>query len=119
MAQIDEPQAYECTPSSLLASNPCVACLSEKEMLAVLVGILATYNEQTVAEVMSESACFTCMSRKQMLQALVTIMGNELLGQEHTPQEVIDNMHCLVCATDQQLYAALLYQLCNLEILPV
>ena len=113
MANVLVPIAYDCDPSSLLASNPCLACLSEKELLAVLVGIIATANGDTPAEVMEASKCFTCMSKKQMLQALATILGNNLLGEGHSPQEVIDEQHCLVCATEQQLLAALLYQICN------
>lgn len=112
MALVDV-NSFVCTPSSLLASTPCLKCLSEHEMLAVIVGILAIGVGKTNAEAMSDSACFTCMSRKQMLQAIVTILGNQLLGDEHTPQEVVDTYHCLVCATDTQLLAAILQMLCS------
>jgi hypothetical protein len=112
---LGDPQAYDCTPSSLLASTPCLKCLSEHEMLAVLVGIMALYAEKDIPTVMEESACFTCMSKKEMLQALVTIFGNDLLGDSHSAQDVVDEYHCLVCATDLQLRAALLKLLCDLE----
>ena len=107
-----ETQAYVCTPSSMIDSSPCLSCLSEHEMLAVIVALIALATEKTTAEVMSDSACFTCLSRKQMLQALVTKLGNDLLGERHTVQEVIDSYHCLVCVPDQQLLAAILQQLC-------
>lgn len=109
---LDDPQGYDCTPSSLLASTPCLSCLSEHDMLAVIVGIFAVALDKTIPEIMDEGACFSCMSKKQMLQALATILGNQLLGEEHTAQEVIDEMHCLVCVPDQQLLAAILRMFC-------
>jgi hypothetical protein len=104
---------YECTPSSLLASSPCLACISEKEMLAVIVGIVAINTEQEIADIMKASACFTCMSKKQMLQALVTVLGNQLLGEETSAEEVVEDIKCLQCASEKQLLAAILYQFCS------
>lgn len=106
------PLAFECTPDSLLKSTPCVACLSEHELLAVIVGILSLAASKTVAEAMSDSACFTCLSDKQLLQALVVKIGNDALGEEHTVSEVVDQFHCLVCATPKQLKAAIIQLLC-------
>lgn len=113
MALVDT-NAYVCTPSSLLASTPCLQCLSEHEYLAVIVGIMAISAGKTTAEAMTDSNCFACgMSRKQMLQAVVTILGNQLLGERYSAQDVVDSYHCLVCATDTQLLAAILQMLCN------
>ena len=106
-------KAFVCTPSSLLASNPCLACISEKDMLAVLVGIFAISEGHTIADVMRDSACFTCMSKKQMLQGLVTLLGSEILGERTSVAEVIDTIKCLQCASKQQLLAAILYLLCH------
>ena len=108
-----QEQAFTCTPSSLIASSPCLACLSEKEMIGALVGIAAISAEVEIPAVLKASACFDCLSKKQMLQALVTIAGNDLLGEETTPQEVIDDIVCLECAGEKKLLAALLYLLCN------
>lgn len=104
--------AYDCTPSSLVASNPCLACLPKKTLIAALVGVIAMAAEKDQAELLVDSACFMCLSEKQMLQAVVTMFGNDLLS-EHTAQDVIDEYHCLVCASQKQLLAALLYLLCN------
>jgi hypothetical protein len=104
--------AYDCTPSSLVASNPCLACLPEKTLLAALVGVIAIAAEKEQAALLVDSACFMCLSEKQMLQALVTIVGNDMLT-DSTVQDVIDEYHCLVCASQKQLLAALLYLLCN------
>lgn len=104
--------AFDCTPSSLLASSPCLKCLSEHEMLAVIVGILGLSAGKTNAEILSDSACFTCMSKKEMLQALVTKLGNDLLSDRYTVQDIIDQYHCLLCANDTQLRAAIIQLLC-------
>lgn len=113
MASIIQERAYVCTPSSLLASTPCLACLSEKEMLAAIVGIFAVHADLEVATVLKSSACFTCMSKKQMLQALVTILGNQLLGENNTVEEIIDSIRCLECSSEKQLLAAILYLICG------
>ena len=113
MAQFRDPQAYVCTPSSLLASNPCLACLSEKELLAALLGVLTLSDELHIPDVLKNSACFTCLSKKQMLQALVTIMGNNLLGEAGDVPAVIEEIKCLECASEKQILAALLYLICN------
>lgn len=116
MPDINDQNAYICTPSSLLASSPCLACLSSKQLLAAFLGILAisdrTYDSD-LAGLLKDSACFTCMSKKQMLQALVTISGNDLLGEETTVPEVIAYIKCLDCASEKQILAAILYLLCH------
>lgn len=113
MALIDlQPREFECTPSSLLDSVPCLKCLSEKELLAGILAIFLTELEEDVETVMADSSCFTCMSRKQMLQSLATILGNGILGSDFEPGELLERYKCLRCASDQQLLAAILYLLC-------
>lgn len=113
ISQLPAPHSFECTPSSLLASTPCVKCLSIKELWAVIVAILAIDAGKTQPQVISDSACFTCLSEKQMLEAFVVLLGNAVLGSTTSLQTVIDEMHCLVCATDKQLHAAALKLLCD------
>jgi hypothetical protein len=48
-----------------------------------------------------------------MLQAAVSIIGNGVLGERSSAQDVIDEYHCLVCATDKALWAALLKLVCD------
>ena len=116
MANPENANAYVCTPSSLLASTPCLACLPSKRLLASLLGIMV-FNDRTYSEdlkgLLKDSACFTCMSKKQMLQALVTIAGNDMLGEETSVPEIIDYIKCLDCASEKQLLAAILYLLCH------
>ena len=112
-------RSLTCTPSALLAVDPCLGCLSEKELLAALVGVMATGYGITVPNTLKNSACFTCLSKKQMLQALVSIIGNELMT-EGDIGSLISSISCLECASEKQLLAALLYLICNnLELTPV
>lgn len=108
MITLPAPRAFVNTPSSLLASVPCLQCVSEKELIAALVAILAAAQSKTVAEAMSESSCFKCLSRKEMLQALVTLMGNELVG-EGGLDTVLADYRCLPCTDTKALLAAALY----------
>lgn len=114
MADIPAPLAFDCTPSSLIASSPCIACVSESEMLATMVGIAALSADRSIADIMKDSACFSCLSKKQMLQALVTILGSDLLGERYTQAQILDEMRCIRrCSNEKQLLSALLYLLCN------
>jgi len=112
-----EPKEFICTPSSLLASYPCLACLSEHEMLAGLVGIAANASEKYYANLellLKDSACFTCMGKKDMFQAVLTMLGSEMVGAEPgAMQAILDRTKCLLCANDQQLRAAFLFLISN------
>jgi hypothetical protein len=110
------PKAFDCTPSSLLASAPCLDCTSETEMLAVLVGIIALATDQNVQDVLKQSSCFSCppLSAKQIVQIIATIAGNDLLGEELSEQQVLDAIRCIRrCSNRPQLIGALLYLLCH------
>lgn len=109
------PNAYTCTPASLQAANPCLNCLSDKELLGVLVGILIQANDTTVKAALQKSACFTCLTRKQMKQGLVTIM-NEGLGGATTLSKAVAMLSSLRNVDETRLNATALYLLCQLRI---
>ena len=114
-----EEEELVCTPSSLLAANPCLACYSELELLAALVaiGVIASgdYGQhgENIGQLMKDSACFTCISKKQMLQILVELMGEQWLD-EFDVQDVLKLLRCLRCSNQKQLMAAFLFLLCKL-----
>lgn len=113
MAQIPAPVAFDCTPSSLLDSSPCLKCLSEKELLGVILAIIVSALGTTVAQALEDSKCFTCLSKKQMLQSLTTVLGNDLLGERYSQDAILADLACLRCSNETQLRAAILYLLCN------
>lgn len=113
MPVLPVPVAYTCTPSSLLASEPCIKCLSEKEMWAAIVAILALNAGKSVKDAMKDAACFNCMTDSQMLQAALTILGNNLLGETKSLTDVLNLMKCLVCTSEHQLKAAALKMFCD------
>lgn len=105
-----------CTPSGLLDTFPCLACLSEKELLAVMVYTLSTQTDYSlpddVPELMRDSACYACMSDKEMLQATAAMQASLFL-EGKTVEEVRDTVKCLICATPKQLKAAMTLLLCQ------
>lgn len=115
-ANILAQQALTCSPpSELLKVYPCLACLSEKELLAVIVLSMAQaspLHANNVALLLSDSACFTCLSKKQRLQALAALLGNMGLGTKTVP-EIRDAIKCLLCGTPNQLWSAALFLYCN------
>jgi hypothetical protein len=112
----ENAEAYVCTPSSLLASNPCLDCYGEVELLAALVGVLAMNAGTSIPQLAEDASCFKCMSKKQFLQAFVTIVGNQVLGERYSAQDVIDQYHCLTCYSELELKAMLLSLICALTV---
>jgi hypothetical protein len=57
-----------CSPSELLASAACFACLTEKELDAIAVSLLQSWagEEQTPAQLIEAAKCFTCLDHKQL-----------------------------------------------------
>lgn len=110
--------ALTCTPSGLANAIPCLQCLSEQELMDVLVFILASaagYSLPTdTNKVMSDSACFTCLNDKQLMQAAITAIGYEYLERNFTEAEGAAAIKCLRCANPKQLKAAVVYLLCKL-----
>lgn len=104
---------FDPTPSGLTGANPCLQCLSQKELLAALAGVMATGAGISMNSLIQSSKCFTCLSDKEMLQGLVSIVGQSVLTGGATVSDVIEQMHCLVCASEKQLLAAILFLLTN------
>lgn len=104
--------AITCTPADLLETYSCLQCLSEKELLAVLVLALSDNAGETVTETLENSACYTCLSDKQKVQAITAIFGDTFLSR-YTVTEIRENIKCLLCATPAQMKAALVYLLCQ------
>jgi len=57
MAFID-PRQETNNPLWIGGENPCLDCLSERQLLAVIVGLLANGASKTVAEVQSDAPAF-------------------------------------------------------------
>ena len=105
--------AVTCTPADLLDTYPCLACLSESQLKAILVIALADNAGETVAEVLENSACYSCLSKKQMLQAVVAILGDTYLTRDTTVEQLRARIKCLLCAPPDKVDAALVYLLCD------
>ena len=104
------------SPSSLIGQYPCLACLSNTELLAVMVLALATSNGYTLPDdtsrLLTDSKCVTCLTDKQLLQALAGLMaGGMLSGQTVTQMRA--KIKCLVNANPKQLKAALVNLICQ------
>lgn len=108
----NETLTFDPTPSGLTGANPCLQCLSRKELIAALAGVMATGAGISLNSLIQSSKCFNCLSEKEMLQGIVSIVGQSVLTND-TVADVIEQMHCLVCAPEKQLLAAILFLLTN------
>lgn len=105
--------AVTCTPSALVSHIPCLNCLSDKELLAVLLYIFVQANGHTVTQALTNGACFNCLGeKKQRLVALITVLSDYFLRGVSVPT-MIEQMKCLECAPDSQITAALLSEICT------
>lgn len=110
------------TPKDNLKVMPCLSCLSEKELQALLIYIMselfASYSlPDDMAALMEDSACYTCMSKKQLMQVTVTIWATMLYGERQEIPDINtlrDEIKCLLCSTPAQLDAALAQVTCGL-----
>lgn len=88
------PATNTCT-KNILKDNPCLACLSEKELLGLkaYVWIVAAYGSgsaATINSVINQVACMDCLGKKQLLQAEVSIEMNEFSSNETLAQHLAD-----------------------------
>ena len=111
------PTETTCSPSELLSINPCMACISTKDMWAVMLDVLRyEYNqdsrsELTLKQVLEDSACWMCTSKKQRLQAFVAVVAESAEGL--TEATVKADIKCLECASESQLQAAVMWLFCK------
>ena len=66
-------ETMACTPSQLINLSPCLGCVSQKQMWAVMLDVLRYEYQQdarteiSLKEVLKDSACWVCTSKKQRL----------------------------------------------------
>lgn len=101
-------------PKDLPKVLPCLQCLSELQLMMVLVWELNEISEAytlptQLATLFDDSACYTCLSDKQLLQAIVTILAYLAFGREDTVPGVVDDLACLNCANPAQIKAAIVH----------
>lgn len=99
----------------MLKRYPCFACLSELQLMMVLLITLNWYEEvyETTEEMLQDSACFTCLSDKQMLQGVVSSLVTIAARYGYTAEQAIEDIKCLQCATPKQVKAAIAKLMCS------
>lgn len=108
--------ASPCRISDIADNYPCLACLSEKELLAVLAQSLAVLNRYDLSAgdlptLLEDSACISCLSDKQLLQALVGIIGG-YADSELSIADIREDVKCLLCVPPQKVRALIVYLAC-------
>lgn len=108
------PCSTDCTSNELVHLYPCTQCLSEHQLKAVIVLAFATFLGEEITDVLDCSACLTCMSKHQMLEAITSVLGEAWLSEFAglTTADVQALIKCLLCATPDQLNAAITYLIC-------
>lgn len=110
-----------CTPDDLLANQPCLACLSTRELLAILALLLCKINgadpdaDCSVETLASEAKCFNCMSDHQMLEAIVALVAQFAIDNDYLEADtgLRQDAECLVCADPKTVRSIILKQICD------
>lgn len=104
--------ALTATPSALKNAKPCLNCLSEKRLKAIMVYAMRTSAGLTLAQVNTRSACYRGLSRKDKLVALTAMIANQLVPSL-TANQLATVVPCKTCGSDSQLEADLLFLFAN------
>lgn len=110
-----------CTPHGLLAVEPCIACLSEKDILAVIALLLCKINgggAQTECDptvLLDDAKDLLVMGKKQKLIALASILFQWCLDNDYLESDtgMVEDMACLTCLPEKELLTIILKQICD------
>ena len=113
--------ALTCDKDELVAAFPCLTCLSEPQLLAVIALALCKINAADPEAVcdpstlLSDAACLTCLSEKQMLQAVVALILNWGVDNGYIVSDtnLRGDIACMMCLTPKQIKAIILNQFCT------
>jgi hypothetical protein len=94
--------------NSVFSAKPCLACLSEKELKAVIAWAMRHAAGVNLAQTNAASAIYRTLSKKQMLAALASMITDQLApGVSVTDLKAA--ARCSVCDSDKAIEAAMLY----------
>lgn len=112
------PVVQDCTPNTLMNIYPCMECLTEKELLAVIVYILTVKGNYDLSEdldqLMIDSACQACLTDKQMLQVITAMLAYWAGLQNSSMSDIRADVKCLLCAEPRKVKGLLVYLICQL-----
>ena len=104
-----------------MAFQPCLACLSTKELWALIALAFCKMNggdpntECDPAVLLKDAACLTCQSEKQMLQSVVALILNWAItnGFMLNDTDLRGDVGCMICLSPHQIKAIVLKQFCE------
>jgi hypothetical protein len=110
-------------PKELLKQIPCISCISETQILLILVVVLNDYLAtlrgaeayelpDDLGKLMQDSACYDCMSEKQLLHILATFAAYLAYGSEGADQDFSEQVSCLLCGDARRAKSAIIRLLC-------
>ena len=94
--------------SNVLNANPCLSCLSEKELKAIISYAMRTSAGLTLPQLNIASAGYRSLSKKQMLVALTEMITNRLVPGVSV-SDLRKAVRCSSCGSDKAVESALLF----------
>ena len=115
------PDQIECTPKALLAWEPCLRCLSAKELKGVIALALCKIvggdpdTDCDPAVLLHGSACYDCMNDKQKLQSLAALILNWGIENNYidSETELRNDIGCLICLPESKIMSIILALICE------
>ena len=110
-----------CDRNDLMAFEPCLQCLSHKQLLGVIALALCKIvggspnAECDPAALLSDAACLDCLNDKQKLQALAALILNWGITKDmiESETELRNDIACLVCLPDAKILSIILQLICT------
>ena len=99
-------------PSTLLKANACLACMSDKELKAIIAYAMRKAVGLTLAQVNTASAGYRTLSKSQMLVAMAAMITTRLVPGM-TATQLKAAARCSTCDSDKAIEAAFVYLFAN------
>lgn len=111
------PVANNCTPDKIIDITPCFQCLTQTELLAVIVLCLAELDGYDLSKdlntLMEDAACMKCLTDKQMLEGVTAVLANTAIRDGRTMDQIKEDIKCLLCTDPKTLKATIVYLWCK------
>lgn len=112
------PEQVLCDTQSLVSRSPCLSCLSESQLWAVILYAISQQTDYSLPEdtgqLLADSSCLNCLTDKQLLESLAGILA-EIYVEDKTVEQIRDAITCLFCTSPKQLKSAIAYLLCQTQ----
>lgn len=107
-----------CTPHGLVNNYPCLACLSDSQLLTVIamsLYALTHSGNHTLTSMLASGKCFACLSDHQKLQAIASSLISIAVANDYFTDatDATETAQCLSCTDPAIIKGLIVGELCE------